>query len=92
MYGTGQVMAHYEALRSKSADEQSILAERTAPTNAGERLSHLHYYHLHVQRSQTLTFGDGRQAPHHGHRPSSCVRSEVQPVMHTQRSKSGIGI
>ena len=53
----------YEALRTRSeiAKEDGILAERAALTNAGERLSHLRYHHLHVQRSQTLTFGDGRQ-------------------------------
>ena len=41
--------------RMKRTDDESILAERAALTNAGERLSRLYYHHLHVQRSQTIT-------------------------------------
>ena len=59
-------MAPSEALRtrSKSTDKQSILAERAALTRqtlGSAYISHLHYHHLHAQRSQTLTFGDGWQ-------------------------------
>ena len=62
MYGTGRVIAYYEALMLKSADGQSILAERAALTDARAGLSHLDYHHLNVQRNRTLTFGDDRQA------------------------------
>ena len=47
----------------ESAEDEGILGEGSALTNAMRHLSHYQYHHLHVQRSQTLTFGAGRQVP-----------------------------
>ena len=58
-----RVTAHSGALRAsiKSDEDESILGEGSALTNAMRHLSHYQYHHLHVQRSQTFTFGVGRQ-------------------------------
>ena len=45
----------------KSDEDESILGKGSALINAMRHLSHYQYHHLHVQRSQTLTFGAGRQ-------------------------------
>ena len=45
----------------ESAEDEGILGEGSALTNAMRHLSHYQYHHLHVQRSQTLTFGAGRR-------------------------------
>ena len=62
-YGADRVTAHSGASRAsiKSDEDESILGEVSALTNAMRHLSHYQYHHLHVQRSQTLTFGAGRQ-------------------------------
>ena len=45
----------------ESDEDEGILGEGSALTNAMRHLSDYRYHHLHVQRSQTLTFGAGRQ-------------------------------
>ena len=62
-YGADRVTAHSGASRvsMKSDEDESILGKGSALINAMRHLSHYQYHHLHVQRSQTLTFGAGRQ-------------------------------
>ena len=62
-YGADRVTAHSGTSRAsiKSDEDESILGEGSALINAMRHLSHYQYHHLHVQRSQTLTFGAGRQ-------------------------------
>ena len=93
-------MAPSEALRtrSKSTDKQSILAERAALTRQTLGSAYLICTIITcmpsaVRHSRLVMVG--RCLPDHGHRPSSCrnsmcVRSEVQPAMRTQRSKSAL--
>ena len=62
-YGADRLTAHLGASSDgmESDEEEGILGEGSALTNAMRHLSHYQYHHLHVQRSQTLTFGAGRQ-------------------------------
>ena len=62
-YEADRVTAHSAALRAsiKIDEDESILGEGSALTNAMRHLSHYQYRHLHVQRSWALTFGADRQ-------------------------------
>ena len=62
-YGADRVTAHFGGSCGgmKSEEDESILGEAEALTNAMRHLSRLHYQHLHAQRNQTPTFGAGRQ-------------------------------